>query len=242
MSKLSPGSYWFELREIEPEPDRWALASVDISNKNLDVALTLEPEAQVIGRFVAADGATLPPFDTLRVTTNVEGVGNSSGGSLADVDSEGKFTLQLKFPRHQIRVVGLTKQYYVKEYRFNGAPSDGFVTLSPGVGTLEIVIDDKPGTITGTVTDGDKPADRAVVLLFTASNQVAAGLPTGAGGIFQFTGLVPGEYRALAAPIAARVQYDIPDAIAELAVRAAAIRIERGGTTTVSIKLTDPLR
>jgi hypothetical protein len=71
---LSPGSYWFMLREDwfmqdEPDPGRWALASVDISTKNLDLALTLQPEAEIAGRFIAADGATLPPLENIVVST-----------------------------------------------------------------------------------------------------------------------------------------------------------------------------
>ncbi len=245
LRNLSPGSYWFELRELEPERDRWALASVGISNRNLEVALTLQPEAEIVGRFVAADGATLPPFDNVRVSTKVETVGFAAGGSLASVDSEGKFALRLKFPRHHILVVGLTKQYYVKEFRFNGAPAGGVVTLSPGMAQLEIVIDDKPGVITGTVSDGDKPADRAVVTLFTPSLQPVASQPPAfidKQGRFQITGLAPGEYGAVAWPMAARIDHDSTDAMSRLAANAETIRVERGGTSTVSLKLTDPSR
>lgn len=243
VSNLAAGSYWFELREVEPDPERWGLASVDISQKNLDVALGLEPETEVIGRVVAADGATLPPLDSVRVTTGFVGLGNSSGSPLADVDAEGKFTLKLKFPRHQIEVVGLTKQYYVKGYRFNGAPSDGSITVNPGVGTLEIVIDDQPGSITGVVTDGDKPATRTVVMLFTESLQRAqTSVIVDKQGGFQFAGLVPGEYRVVALPMVARLQNESADAIAQLAARGATVKVERGGTANVSLKLIDPSR
>jgi hypothetical protein len=203
----------------------------------------LEPETEVIGRVVAADGATLPPLDSVRVTTGFVGLGNSSGSPLADVDAEGKFTLKLKFPRHQIEVVGLTKQYYVKGYRFNGAPSDGSITVNPGVGTLEIVIDDQPGSITGVVTDGDKPATRTVVMLFTESLQRAqTSVIVDKQGGFQFAGLVPGEYRVVALPMVARLQNESADAIAQLAARGATVKVERGGTANVSLKLIDPSR
>jgi hypothetical protein len=45
------------------------------------------------------------------------------------------------------------------------------VTLSSGADQqLEVVIDDKPGIISGTATDGDKPAAQAVVRLFSSSS------------------------------------------------------------------------
>jgi hypothetical protein len=240
---LRPGSYWFMIRKDEPDPGRWALASADILTKNLEVALNMEPEAEIIGRVIAADGATLPPLDSIGISTKPATVGFAGGASLATPDAEGKFVLTgLKFPRHQIVVTGLTRQYYVKEIRFNGAPSDGFVTLGPGSAQLEIVIDDKPGAIAGTVTDGDQPATQALVMLFKPSLQPAQ-FPTFTDkeGRFQFTGLVPGEYRALAVPLRASRPEDL-DAATRLAARAETITVERGATRNIDLHLTDPSR
>ncbi|HEY1755583.1 MAG TPA: carboxypeptidase-like regulatory domain-containing protein [Bryobacteraceae bacterium] len=241
VSNLRPGAYWFMLRKDEPDPGRWALASVDISNKNLDVALTMEPEAEINGRFIAADGATLPPLENIGVSTKPAIVGFAGGGaSPVRPDAEGKFVLtNLKFPRHQILVSGLTRQYYIKEYHFNGEPSDGFVTVNPGAAQqLEIVIDDKPGAIAGTVTDGDKPAARSLVTLFSSSLQPAESFLSNQG-TFQFIGVAPGQYRAVAVALLPGAPEDI-DAMTRLAARAETITVERGSTQTVSLKLTGP--
>ena len=153
VSNLRPGTYSFRLEKNAPAPAKWAVATVDISTKNVEVALTLEAEAQIFGRFVAADGATLSPLEKLRVSAG----GNATGLSAIPPDAEGNFVLaNLKFPDHKVAVAGLTKDYYVKEFRLNGAslPTDE-LSLGPGANQLQIVIDDKPGVISGTVTDGD---------------------------------------------------------------------------------------
>jgi hypothetical protein len=239
---LRPGSYWFMVRKDEPDPGRWALTTVDVSTKNIDVALHLEPEAEIIGRILAADGATLPPLDKIGVSTKPAIVGFAGGGLPVIADAEGKFVLRnLKFPRHQVILTGLPRQYYVKEIRFNGAPSpDWQVTLSPGVAQLEIVIDDKPGTISGTATDGDKPAGQALVILLTPSLQPAQPPAlTDPQGNFQFTGIVPGEYRAIAVSRFSTRPEDL-DAVTQLAAHTETIRVERGGTSTISLTLAAP--
>ncbi len=243
VSNLRPGTYSFLLQKDAPAPAEWALASVDISSKNIEVALNLEPEAQIIGRIVAATGATLPPLDKIRVYT----ISSASGPPPASPDAEGKFVLKsLKFPSHRIVVAGLTKDYYVKEFRLNGAssPSDT-VTLSPAANQLEIVIDDKPGVIAGTVTDGDKPAAGAMVRLYPKVPPFAnsdAGARTDNQGRFQINGLTPGEYGVLALPSTTGPQpAGYAEAVTQLAARARTITVERGGTATVTLPLSDPL-
>jgi hypothetical protein len=242
---LRPGTYSFQLQKDTPAPAKWALASVDISSKNIEVVLTLEPEAQIVGRVVAADGVILPPLDKTKVSTRSAG----SGPSPATPDTEGKFVLtNLKFPQHQIIVAGLTKDYYVKEIRLGGAPvPDATVTLSPGaVNQVEILIDDKPETISGTVTDGDKPAARAEVRLYPKAppspdlplEYSASSVRTDREGKFQINGLTPGEYRIVAwqPPPTGSAGVLMP-----LAAHAQSINVERGGTATVTLPLSDPL-
>jgi hypothetical protein len=104
------------------------------------------------------------------------------------------------------------------------------------------VIDDKAGVISGTVMDGDKPAEGAIVRLFPKVPPFAnteSGARTDAQGRFQIAGLAPGEYGVIAIPFAA-AGIDSVEPVQQLAVRAETIRVERGGTQTVSLTLTDP--
>jgi hypothetical protein len=247
VSHLRPGAYSFMLQKDSPAPAQWALASTDISSKNIEVALTLARESQINGRVVAAKGAAPPPLDKIKVSTR----SLANGPAPASLDAEGKFVLtNLKFPSHKIVVAGLTKDFYVMEIRLGGkSVPDDTVTLTPGAANqLEIVIDDKPGVISGTVADGGNPAAGAEVMLYP--KVLPAGLPisldtvrTDAQGRFQIAGLTPGEYRIVAWRLpAVRRPGGYGDILPQLADQAETIRVERGGTSTVSLKLTDPSR
>jgi hypothetical protein len=247
VSNLRSGKYSFQLEKDAPAPAKWAVASVDISTKNVEVALRLEAEAQIFGRLIPADEARLPPLDKLKVDT----IGNANGPSAVPPDAEGKFVLtNLKFPDHKITVAGLTKDYYVKEFRLNGAslPTDE-LTLGPGANQLQIVIDDKPGVISGTVTDGDKPADQAEVRLYPKDLSparlplpVSGGtLRTGHDGKFEIKGLKPGEYRIVASPqLAGPRPGGLGDVLYKLAAHAELITVERGATVNADLKQTEP--
>jgi hypothetical protein len=256
VSNLRPGTYSFRLISSRlsrdaPAPRQWALASVVISNKNSDVTLRFEPEAQIYGRIVAVDGASLPAFDKIQVFARSE-AGPSTAQPVSP-DVEGKFVLtNLAFPRHRIIVQGLPPQYYVKEIRLNGEPlPDATATLAPAVNQVEIVIDDKPGAIAGTVIDGDKPVSGAMVRLFPKVLQAgnfAGNVRTDKEGRFQFNGLAPGEYRILALPSATGAQpagyaeAATAESVAESVAQSVAqsVKVERGGTVTITLTPASP--
>lgn len=236
---LKAGSYWFRLSSEHG----WALVPVQVSNKNLEVALTLTPDATVSGRFVAAEGATLPPLNEVSI---MDAAFAGFGMARVPTKSDGTFDMRnLKGPRHRIVVEFRTRQYYVKEIRFNQAPAPGgFLDVSPGADQqAEVVIDDKPGVITGSVMDGDKPAPALVrlVTLPITPDQIYLAATANQDGKFSFLGLTPGEYRAVALPAQAAGTRSVDnDALIQLAARAETITVERGGTQTVSLKLVDP--
>jgi hypothetical protein len=194
-------------------------------------------------RSSAADGATLPPLDKIKISTRSP----ATPPTPASPDAEGKFVLSnLKFQQHHILVEGLTKDYYIKEFHFNSAssPNDA-VMLSPGsANKLEIVIDDKPGAISVTVTDGDKPAAGARVILFPQvpqSSRTEISVVADAQGRFTFAGLVPGDYHAVAVPRTFGGSAD-SDAVTQLVAHAETITVERGSTKTVVLRLSDPAK
>jgi hypothetical protein len=121
--------------------------------------------------------------------------------------------------------------------------------LGPGANQLQIVIDDKPGVISGTVTNGDNPAAEAEVRLYPKDLPSArlplpvsgGNLRTGHDGKFEIKGLKPGEYRIVAwQPPTDPRPGGVGDILAKLAALAQSITVERGGIANVDLKLTDP--
>jgi hypothetical protein len=102
---------------------------------------------------------------------------------------------------------GLGPGNYVKEIRYNGVKvAADVVTLESGDAThlLTIVIDDKPGAITGTVMSGDKPMSQPFVIARKwppPNGSPFFGMARARGddaGRFRIGGLAPGEYHLVA--------------------------------------------
>jgi hypothetical protein len=211
---------------------------VEITNRNLEVQLTMSPEVDASGRFVVGEGVTLPSFEKVRIM----------GSFFASPpDAKGAFRLNgVRGATVRILVAQLGSGYYVKEIRVDGrvAPDD-VVALRQG-SQLEIELDDKPATIAGSVTDGDKPFSQP--LIFVAkwpSVQVVASKIIGDNdGRFRVTGLAPGEYRVLAVQSVA-----LPDGqqiwdgmLSKLWGTAEKVKLERGGSQSVALSLSNPMR
>jgi len=239
---LKPGSYTFRLLSALG----WAAAPVEVANKNLEVSLALAAGVDISGRIVAGEGVNLPALDKVGIVL----VGAETGATNAKAsspDAKGAFLARnVMGPSHRVSVSGLGDKYYVKEVRQDGrAAPDGVVRLYQG-SQLEIVIDDQPAAITGSVTEGDKPFIQPLVFAAKWPSLEVIGRPvTGDNdGKFQITGLEPGEYRVLAVQSAS-----LPDGqqisapmLAKLWSSAEKVTVDRGGSQSVSLKLSDPLR
>jgi hypothetical protein len=142
----------------------------------------------------------------------------------------------------------LTRKFYVKEIRYNGVPAPGGIITPSADGRLDIVIDDQPATITGSVTDGVKPGSRASVLVVQwpappgDNNQgIVSATSSGEDGRFQIPGIAPGEYRIVAIATEAGRFVDFGN-VARFLGSAEKVTLERGGSQNVSLNLIDPTR
>lgn len=264
VENLRPGRYWFAMFSgKDGVPGRWALAPVEITDSNVEVAMTLLPAIDVTGRLVAAEGSELPPFKEIEIQLGIDIRGLPAGSQKAQFDDKGAFTFpNVYWPRRVPVFQGLSSAlpgsamfngsgatHYVEAIRYNGAESaDGLVALAPGA-ELEIVIGDKPASLSGTVMNGASPAQGAgVVLVKWPIARIDPFRPyqfsatSGENGKFQLTGLPPGEYRVLAIPVGGLLQLGEPGVLNQLAASAERVTLERGGSQTVELKLVDPGR
>ncbi len=126
---------------------------------------------------------------TVRNTTQVaDGSGRTAGADLP-------------WERYTISVVRVPRTHYVKEMRYNHEPvTDGAITLADGA-ELEIVLEDRPASISGTVKGAANvavqlrswPLVRAAMV--EGAEPYSYMVPVNPDRTFQIPGLAPGEYR-----------------------------------------------
>jgi len=245
---LAPGSYTFTLSTGGRPGDKKqrAVAHLEVTDKNLEVSLTMSPGSDVGGRIVASEGATLPPL--VKSTIEVGPIaGPQIGGQRASPDAAGTFLVRgVSSDPQRVSMKGLNSKYYVQEVRYNGRiAADGIITPIAGtLSQLEIVIDDKAAIIAGSVAERDKISGRVIVVAVkwprSQESTLLGGTDTEADdqGRFQIGGLAPGEYRVLALmeDTLLRANRD-PARILENAEK---IVLERGGSQIISLKIVEP--
>ena len=247
---LAPGSYSFSLMPSGQGGSRelWAIAPVEVTDHNVEVAMTMSAGTDMSGTIIAAEGAALPPFGKIRIDVTPLAV-RVLGRPLIAPDPAGKFRVRaMPGDRSRISVNGLAGKFYVREIRYNGQiVADRIVTALPGApGLLEIVIDDKAATISGSVAEYDKVSAQIMVValkwpLSSDATSLSALLSSGADvmtddhGRFQIGGLAPGEYRVLAIPAGtlSRLPPDIVNG-------AETVTLERGGSQSIALKIVEP--
>jgi hypothetical protein len=211
ISGFSPGDYRLLLSTDDRARENRGTASIpfSIAKENLEITASLIPGVTVDGTYVPAKGAKPPDFTKLKISLHsVDGVGFLDEPGGVPADAEGRFRLEYVRPLgHRVFLSGLGPGSYVKEMRYNDIPLSGDIlplNIATPTHSLTIVIDDKPGTILGTVASSDKPVPQAFVVARKWPPQGDQNMSDWAHargddrGNFQMTGLAPGEYRIIA--------------------------------------------
>jgi len=227
--------------------------ALKVGDSNVDVTASLTGGVEINGKIIVADGASKPPFKSIRVLLWTNGNPRSWEGTIPGMpDAEGRFRfLNRPVAPALVSVGGLPLNFNVREIRYNGAAVTDNV-FSPNSGSLdqslEIVIDDKPSWITGTVTQSDQRVAGALAVLVTwppfpqnvfLSVQKATADEKGA---FHFTGLGPGEYRLLAVAPESAQKLDEPRVLERLLGSAERVTLTPASSQNVSLKAVDPYR
>ena len=247
---LLPGLHSFVLStdDWRRKEKHWAVASAEVTDHNLEVTMTMLPGADITGRLVAVDGAALPGKTTVVVTPVLRGWGFVT----LVADQGGAFQIRsLPGDPSRVSAQDMGDKFYVKEVRYNGLPvTNGVFTPVAGPANLEIVIDDKAATISGSVAERGKvagpimieavkwplPAESSSMPVLLRTSTIT---PADEQGKFQINGLAPGEYRVFGVTesIALRLKLD---SLIRLVDRAEKVTLERGSSQSISLKIVEP--
>lgn len=249
---LPPGSYRIEAVAEGGNRNTRERGSVpfDIVDESIKVSVPVIRGVDVDGRVVLAEGASTPDLKKLDLRLAPVGWVNNVDEVFNKVDGEGRFRMvNVSVRDHQLFVSGVTNPHYVKEVRYNGFPvPDNVVPLDGRAPShsLEIVVDDKPAAIMGTVTVSDRPVNQPHVVLvkwpLNANDPYLFGMRTANGdkdGKFQFVGLPPGEYRIFAVDAADRARLDEPGVLDRTLGGAQKVTLSERGFQNVKLELTE---
>jgi Carboxypeptidase regulatory-like domain len=248
------GSYTFRVMGGTSDEDRMrAVVPVEVADQNIDLDIAMTRGVDVDGRIVIADGAAKPPMDDIKIRLSATGnLQYPLERRPVSPDAEGRFQfVNRPVERVRISVSGLPGNFDVKEIRYNGsAVTDNIIALNGNsiAQNVEIVMDDKPAAVRGTVADGNRPTSRAhvVLLKWPVSREdiyLSANITEADDvGRFQFSALSPGDYRILAVPPESVDKLDVPRTLEALLRSAERVELSAGGNQIVSLKPTDPNR
>jgi hypothetical protein len=151
-------------------------------------------------------------------------------------------------PRTQTLNVSDPADTYVKEIRYNGTPLRGTtLPINPGSAAhqLEIIVDNKWGSLAATVTDGSRGVAAGVLITKEGARvEELRDTPTSvrsasANGTLASMRLAPGDYRVIAfAPEAAQRIHE-PDVLRRALAAAQRVTVSPGGSQTVALRVSD---
>jgi hypothetical protein len=236
---LDPGTYylyavsdWQGYRD-HIENAAWASAQFEITDKNAEVVLTPQPGVVLEGQLLAAEGFTLPESVVLGAQPMELAPGfQPAPEQFVEWLPGGKFRMAVS-TRPQYLSLPRGGRFFVKQAVYNGSPLQGSkLDVNPGAGAQRLVLtlDDKFGSITGTVTAGG--TNRAIALLW-AEDVLNPILLEVANGTFRSDVVPPGEYRVSAASIA--VLGEMTPTLLERVNAGEKITIRAGETTTINV-------
>ena len=252
---FQPGSYQLYLLSPPGAEHRMrAVLPFEVVDRNLDMKVPLLRGPDINGRIVVPDGVKGPSPAAIRLSMRTFGgpLQFADEGQPVTPAADGSFRFaEVPLSRQRITVTGLGANSYVREIRYNGLPLTDNVFATDGgspVQSLDIVIDDKPATVTGAVTDNDKPVGKPYVVLVrwpTTPEHVFVSSKRSTGddnGQFRFAGLAPGDYRVLAVSQTTMQKLDEPNVLFRLLGGADTLTLDRGASQNLSVKLIDATR
>lgn len=261
MRGLDPGSYLLygvndEQGENTPLGKAvWGTIQIQVTDKDEEATLVMRRGIALDGRIVAANGVTLGK-DRLNFASrpadlmpNVSPPVRPPPEQFVERIDDNTFRMMV-YPGPQEIVYPISDgDLYVREVRYNGAAiRNDIVPVSTGSGAhnLEIVFDDKPTVVGGTVLDSVGNAAPAVVVLANPTSgfvisPYAQNTAFSQNGQFRIPA-TPGDYAVFAVSLAQRDTLEDPTVYKKLAAAGQKVRVDPGVSQTLTLRLSDPTR
>ena len=224
-----------------------ALLPIEVGTSDVrDVVLVLEPDRSLTMAVVTDGGQPLPrPFTISLALESSESTGNSS--VRAEVSAGRSLVMPHVWGQQRLRAAVATEGWMVKSISVEGLPiGDEPFDFSPlpAAAAGLIVVTDRVGQVSGTITSRGRPQRGAVVVFPEDQKKWRYPSPfirTGradAQGRFRIAGVPPGEgYRIVALSYLDADESQDPGFLAEIRRSGVAFRIDSGETKTIDVPL-----
>lgn len=214
-----------------------------------DVQVKIETGATLRGRIILDGDGPQPAPDRVRVfPAPVNFATGPVGGGPPDsvVNADWTFETRNMTGTRVVRATVGAAGWILKQVTRDGIDiTDRPIEFTgEDVSGIEVTLTNRTATITGTVTDGNTPAQDASVLIFAEdpasrafpSRFLASARPD-ANGTFRATGLPPGDYLAIAVPTVTGTDWQDPTVLATYEGLATKVTAGAGSTATTALRL-----
>jgi beta-lactamase regulating signal transducer with metallopeptidase domain len=246
---LAPGSYEIEVYLRDPDPVRWARATVEIKDAEVDAGtVVIGSGVWMLGRVTSIESL---PVAVRRSQLQV--VLRPLDGSVfllpsARVREDGTFVIpRVPERRFRIELGGLPPEVYLASSRYGGVEvrESGISVSGDPDKQLELHIALSGGAIAGVVRNAkDQPMSGSQIILIPAARNTAASpVKTAVAdqfGVFSIAGVSPGEYRILAwQGLEIPTNLD-PAYLKSVENELTMVVVKRGFTNTVNVRALPP--
>lgn len=250
---LPPGSYRAEafVRAQDRESQLRGSVTFDVVDKNLSVDMPLGSGVSLQGKLLLSGGAVQPDWQQVQLRLpGVGGVLRSEDMAAIPVSSKGEFRVANLGPgEKRLDITGIPAPAYVKEIRYNGSPVSRnrfLLDANQLAHALEVVLDDKPAALYGTVLNRDKPVSRAFVVavpteaLSPSARYPLAGVSADDNGNYRVEGLPPGDYKVIAVVSENKPDLENPQFLDALLTKANKISLGPGAVNNIALQVVEP--
>jgi hypothetical protein len=253
LNNVAPGRYTLQARSGPRGSGEFARMDLTVGRDDLDgVTLVMAPAGYLSGAVITDTGAPLPASGvqvaTRPASPDATPIGPGGGGPGGRVSAEGYFEVGNITEPRVIRVTA-PQGWTLKAVLLNNQDiTDVPLDVPPGqhVTGVKVVLTQKSGTISGTVTDArQQPVLDATVVLFPVepalrgylSRFIRSARPN-QQGTFSIAATPPGEYLAVAVQALEDGQSGDPEFLSSIERLAVRVTVEEGENKTINLGLT----